>query len=104
MNLNPTPLEVLILVLVGLSIYAWVRHGAAIRRWWAELWKKRRGKRHLKPKSPEVCPRCTIWSHILPGHGHQHARPWKEVRSKSGRRKRVDTRGYACQNPAWVVP
>ncbi len=100
MNLNPTPLEVLILVLVSLSIYAWMRHEAAIRRWWTELWKKRRGRRQLKPKSPEVCPRCTVWSHILPGHGQRHARPWREVRSKSGRRKRVDTRGCACQNPA----
>ena len=99
MILNPTPLEILILFVVSLSIYAWMRHGSAIRRWWAELWKKRRGRRQLKPKSPEVCPKCTIWSHILPGHGQQHARPWSEVRGKSGRRKRVDTRGYACQNP-----
>ncbi len=43
MNLNPTPLEILILLVVSLSIYAWMRHGAAIRRWWTELWKKRRG-------------------------------------------------------------
>ena len=100
MNLNPTPLEILILLVISLSIYAWMRHGAALRRWWAELWKKRRGRRQLKPKSPEVCPWCTVWSHILPGHGHRHARPWREVRGKSGRRKTVDTRGYACQNPA----
>lgn len=33
MNLNPTPLEVLILVLVSLSIYVWMRHGSAILRW-----------------------------------------------------------------------
>ena len=33
MSLNPTPLKVLILVLVSLSIYAWMRHGAALRRW-----------------------------------------------------------------------
>jgi len=96
MILNPTPLEVLILVLVSLSIYVWMRHGSAIRSWWRELWKKHRGKRHLKPKSPEVCPRCTIWSHILPRHGQRHARVWQEVRSKSGRRKWIDTRGYAC--------
>jgi hypothetical protein len=31
MTLNPTPLEVLILVLVSLSIYVWIQHGSAIR-------------------------------------------------------------------------
>jgi hypothetical protein len=99
MNLNPTLLGVLIILMVSLSIYTWMRHEAAIRRWWEELWKKRRGRRQLKPKSPEVCPQCTVWSHILPGHGQRHPRAWHEVRSKSGRRKRIDTRGYACQNP-----
>ena len=41
MTLNPPPLEVLILALFSLSIYAWMRNGSAIRRWWADLWKKR---------------------------------------------------------------
>jgi hypothetical protein len=100
MTLNPTPLEALILVLVSLSIYVWMRHGSALRNWWGELWKKHQDKRHLKPKPPEVCSRCRAWLHILPGHGRRHARAWQEVRSKIGRRKTVDTRGYACQNPA----
>ena len=37
MNLNPTPLEILILLVVSLSIYVWMRYGAASRSWWVEL-------------------------------------------------------------------
>ncbi len=33
MNLNPTPLEILILLVVSLCTYVWARYQSAIRSW-----------------------------------------------------------------------
>jgi hypothetical protein len=42
MDLNPTPLEILILLMVSLGMYIWACYQSQIRNWWKELWKKQR--------------------------------------------------------------
>ena len=58
-------------------------------------------QRLLKPRSPDDCPTCRLGS--TPSSGGRPApapvRPWREVKSRRGALKRVNTEGYACPNP-----
>ncbi len=57
-------------------------------------------QRLLKPRSPHDCPACRLAS--TPSSGEQPAplpvRPWREVKSRRGAPKRVNTEGFACPN------
>jgi hypothetical protein len=98
MKFNPTFLEVLILLLVSLTIYIWVRFGRKIKRWWKDLHKRHRAPGQLRPRSPEDCPACASGVHWLPRRPRQEVIPWSEVKSKAGAKKQIDTTGYACMN------
>jgi transposase-like protein/IS1 family transposase len=57
----------------------------------------------LKPKSEKDCPQCQA----KPDLNAQtqvprppSPRPWKFIKGKGGRKKRIATQGYACPNPA----
>jgi hypothetical protein len=54
--------------------------------------------RLLKPRTPLDCPLCRLAS---PGVEPASApiRPWREVKSRRGAPKRVNTEGFACPNP-----
>lgn len=58
-------------------------------------------QRLLKPRSPDDCPSCrlgsTPWSEGGPASAP--VRPWREMKSRRGAPKRVNTEGYACPNP-----
>ena len=57
--------------------------------------------RLLKPRTPLDCPACRLASPPMSGAGPAPApvRPWREVKSRRGAPKRVNTDGYACPNP-----
>jgi len=57
--------------------------------------------RLLKPRSPDDCPACRLASTASLGGGPAPApvRPWREVKSRRGAPKRIDTEGFACPNP-----
>jgi hypothetical protein len=99
MKFNPTPLEIALLIVVGLAIHLWARYGKRISRWFKEWRKRRRGPRQLKPRKPGDCPLCRAhicWLHPRPS---RHVVPWSEVKNQTGRPKTVDTTGYACFDP-----
>jgi hypothetical protein len=56
--------------------------------------------RLLKPRSPRDCPACrlscTPSSAVRPAPAP--VRPWREVKSRRGAPKRVNTEGFACPN------
>ena len=56
--------------------------------------------RLLKPRTPDDCPACRLAS--IPSSGGEPAplpvRPWREVKSRRGAPKRVNTDGFACPN------
>src|SRR5262249_14378919 len=56
--------------------------------------------RLLKPRTPDDCPACRRTS--TPSSGGEPAsapvRPWREVKSRRGTPKRIDTQGFACPN------
>ena len=80
MKFNPTFLEFLIFLLTCLSLYVWLKHGRRIHRWLQEYFRRRRGPRSLKPKSPEDCPLCTRDICFLPHRPKLEVIPWSERR------------------------
>jgi transposase-like protein/IS1 family transposase len=56
--------------------------------------------RILKPRTPDDCPTCRLGSTSSSGGGSAPApvRPWREVKSRRGAPKRIDTEGFACPN------
>ena len=57
-------------------------------------------QRLLKPRSPCDCPACRL-SHTLSSRvepAPAPVRPWREVKSRRGAPKRVNTEGFACPN------
>jgi IS1 family transposase len=54
----------------------------------------------LKPCCPDDCPACRLASTPSSGGEPAHApvRPWREVKSRRGAPKRVNTAGFACPN------
>jgi transposase-like protein len=55
-------------------------------------------QRLLKPRSPHDCPACRLSCTISSGVGPTSVRPWREVKSRRGAPKRVNTDGFACPN------
>src|SRR5215471_13115441 len=56
--------------------------------------------RLLRPRCPDDCPACRLASPPSSGVGSvsQPVRPWREVKSRRGAPKRIDTEGFACPN------
>jgi len=57
-------------------------------------------QRLLKPRSPDDCPACRLASTPSSGAGPAPlpVRPWREVKSRRGAPKRINTEGFACPN------
>jgi hypothetical protein len=57
-------------------------------------------QRLLKPRTPRDCPACRLF--CTPSSGVRPApapvRPWREIKSRRGAPKRVNTQGFACPN------
>ena len=56
--------------------------------------------RLLKPRCPDDCPTCRLASTPSSGVGPAPApvRPWREVKSRRGAPKQVNTEDFACPN------
>src|SRR5258708_17607574 len=56
--------------------------------------------RLLKPRSPHDCPACRLASTLSPivEPAPLPVRPWREIKSRRGAPKRVNTEGFACPN------
>ena len=57
--------------------------------------------RRLQPRTPDDCPLCRLATTASLGAGTAPApvRPWREVKSRRGTPKRIETQGFACPNP-----
>jgi IS1 family transposase/transposase-like protein len=57
-------------------------------------------QRLLKPRSPQDCPACRLSSTCssIVGPASLSVRPWREVKSRRGAPKRINTQGFACPN------
>jgi len=63
--------------------------------------KRSRLHRLLKPRCPDDCPACRLASTASSGEepAPGPVRPWREVKSRRGAPKRVNTEGFACPSP-----
>ena len=96
MKINLTFLEVLLFVLCLSLTVIWLKYGKRLKRWWKEWRKQYRGPRQLRPREPGDCPECARGYHRLPRRPRQDVVPWSEIKDPRGRKKQVDTTGYAC--------
>jgi IS1 family transposase/transposase-like protein len=91
--------SLLMLCLLGLWSLCWLHHCSAQAR--AATKMRTRLQRLLKPRTPLDCPACCHASPASSGGGPAPlpVRPWREVKSRWGAPKRIDTEGFACPNP-----
>ncbi len=91
----------LLALLLGLLwlLWCWLQH----RPPQAHLTAPRPSRqRLLKPRTPDDCPQCRRdkASPVVEMATRLPIRPWSELKSRRGAPKRIDTQGYACDNPA----
>ena len=98
MELNPSLLEIWILIAVSVLVALVTANRRKLRKWLEEWRKKRRGPRQLHPQSPEACPRCSADVFWFLDRPRKAVVPWRERKSRAGRPKTIDTSGYACGN------
>ncbi len=96
MKFNLTSDEIVIFLLLYFLIHLLHKHHKRIRRWLKERFRRRRGPRQLRPRSPCDCPLCATGVSWLPRRPKQDVVHWPQRKSKAGRPKTIDTRGYAC--------
>jgi IS1 family transposase len=76
----------------------WRLNRRRAKRWWQ--WVKDHHARQRHPKSPQDCPHCCHGVRLETAQINWHVKPWGEVKSTRGRKKKYATQGYACLNPA----
>src|SRR5712691_4121729 len=89
----------LLFFLTLLWALCWPHPGPAQPRAAAKM--RRTLHRLLKPRTPDDCPACHLASTAATVGGPAPAavRPWREVKSRRGAPRRVNTEGFACPNP-----
>jgi IS1 family transposase len=88
----------LLFFLTLLWALCWPHPGPAQPRAAAKM--RRTLHRHLQPRTPDDCPACHLASTAASVGGPAPAavRPWREVKSRRGAPRRVNTEGFACPN------
>ncbi len=86
------------LLLVHWSRLWWRLNKRRVKGWWQRVKDHLPVKRH--PKYPKDCPHCCRGVHLESVRINHAVTPWREVKSKRGRKKQYSTQGWACLNPA----
>ena len=86
-------------VLIALMAYQLVRlwwrlNQRRVKKWWQRVKDHHPRQRH--PKSPKDCPHCCRGIRLETARINWDVKPWGEVKSKRGRKKKYPTQGYAC--------
>jgi IS1 family transposase len=97
------PLRTIEYVLIALMAYRVVRlwwrlNRRRVKKWWQRVKDHHPRQRH--PKTPQDCPHCCRGVRLETARINGEVKPWGEVKSKRGRKKKYATQGYACLNPA----
>ncbi len=87
-----------ILSLAQLYHFSWPHHGPPHSRAAAKM--RSTVQRLLTPRPPRDCPACRLSSPFssVVAPGPLPVRPWREVKSRRGAPKPVNTEGFACPN------
>jgi len=90
----------IILIQIGLLAWLlWRQWRPRLKRLWQQHVKPRL-RRRWKPKAPEDCPACQPGVHWAQHPIRRDVMPYAQRKSRRGRRKSIDTHGWACLNPA----
>jgi len=94
------PLLIGLLLLLGVWLYQYT--GTPHTRSSSQESHRSHVPRRLKPRSPLDCPACCLASDPSSGKEPTQTlvRPWREVKSRRGAPKHVNTEGVACPNRA----
>jgi hypothetical protein len=87
----------LCLLIVYLLYLLYQKHRTRLRRLLQRS--KDRLPRTWKPKSPRDCACCQPGIALAPLPDPNSVVPWSQRKSTRGRKKTVDTRGFACPQP-----
>ena len=96
-------IERLIIVLLGIALLRawWKLYKGKVKRWLKRV--KDHLPRHWRPKSPDACPLCQVEAQTESLVETPEASvPYPVRKSPRGRKKRLDTNGFACPNEACV--
>ena len=90
--------RILLIVVLLLWLPTLWRHGRRrLRRIWHRV--KERLPRRWKPKSPNDCPHCCGQIELKSYPINPRVTPYSERKSGRGRKKEIETEGYACPHP-----
>jgi hypothetical protein len=74
----------------------WKQHHRRLGKLWKRA--KRGPPRRWQPKSPKDCPACQAGVSLSLPRIRRNVRPWSQVKSTRGRKKQIQTQGFACPN------
>jgi IS1 family transposase len=99
------PMRIIEYVMIGMVAYQlgrlwWRLNRRQVKKWWQRVKDHHPRQRH--PKSPKDCPHCCRGIRVETAWINWDVKPWGEVKSTRGRKKKYVTQGYACLNPAWA--
>ena len=98
MPVIPQAEHVVIAVLAcTLAWMVWKHHHLRLRKLWEKV--KAGRSRHWRAKSPHDCPACQADVRLAAHRVTREVVPWSEVKNTRGRKKRIETRGFACPDP-----
>jgi transposase InsO family protein len=94
--------ETVLVVLLGGLLLAtgWQDNGRRIRCWLRRF--KEQLPRHWHPKTPEACPHCRAGAAITIQKVKREVVPYRQLKSRRGKPKQVQTAGHACPRTSCV--
>lgn len=93
MKINPTFLEMVLLLIVSASIYIWVKYGKQIKRWGQSGASSAGACDNSVRTHRKTARNGERGYHRLP---RRPRRDWSEIKDPRGAKKQIDTTGYAC--------
>jgi len=96
-------IERLIIVVLGIALLRawWKLYKGKVKRWLKRA--KDHLPRHWRPKSPDDCPLCQTEAQTEPSvEAPEPPDPYPTRKSPRGRKKQLDTNGFACPNEACI--
>ena len=92
-----TPKSVYLFIYIVLCVAWLIWKWRAMRSHAHAVVPKPRERQKLRPRTPKSCADCQH-EPILAVPEQRQVTPWRELKSRRGRKKQIDTEGYACWN------
>jgi hypothetical protein len=91
--------SLLFLLLVTLGWLLWQQLHQQLLQKWESLKRTVKKRRRWKAKMPQDCPACKSGITLAIRPIRRDVKPWRDCKSRRGRKKGIPTHGHACPNP-----